>query len=89
MQERVQEGLRTIESAYKGAGNYEPAVKGIPNAVRERLLREQRSTVVARVLETFVLAGWRADAYFCLRDAVSMCASYGLNRKKRHAGIDW
>ena len=80
-QDRLQEGLRTIESAYKNDSVYEPEGPGIPNSVRERLLREQRSTVVARLLESFVLAGWRPDAFFCLRDAIRLGATYGLNRK--------
>jgi hypothetical protein len=77
---RLAEGLRTIESAYQSTtvrGNG----RGIPNGVRERLMQAQRSTVVARLLDIFAIAGWQADAFFTAQDAIRLCASYGLNRK--------
>lgn len=78
--ERTEEGLRTIESAYRNKVN-SVRTDGVPNAVRERLLRAQGSTVVARLLDIFVLASWQADEYFSGKDAIRLGERYGLNRK--------
>ena len=78
--ERMEEGLRTIESAYRTKARNQ-AASGVPNAVRERLLSAQGSTVVARLLDVFGLAGWEADAYFTGKEAIELGERYGLNRK--------
>ena len=79
--ERLSEGMRTIESAYGGVARGLEGRGGVPNSVRERLLRSQRSTVMARLLDCFVLAGWQAESYFSLKEAVCVGRQYGLNRK--------
>lgn len=84
--ERREEGQRTIESAYQN-GRRRDSGSGLPNSVRERLLSAQGSTVVARLLDIFVLAGWEADAYFTAREAVKLGARYGLNRKSVLRGL--
>ncbi len=79
--ERWQEGLRTIESAYGNSGLPNKGRDGLPNSVRERLLKAQRSTIVARLLDIFALAGWETDAYFTLKEAVNLGKEFSLNRK--------
>jgi len=79
--ERWQEGLRTIESAYGNSGLKDKGRYGVPNSVRERLLKTQQSTVTARLLDIFALAGWETDAYFTLKEAVNLGERFGLNRK--------
>ena len=81
VQERIVEGMRTIKSAYRAGGWSRPAKVGVPNSVRERLLQVQRSTVVCRLLDALLLAGWEADAYFTMTEAVRLGHRYGLNRK--------
>jgi len=79
--QRHMEGLRTMESAYASSNEVPGWQKGIANAVRERLLQEQRSTVMARLLDIMQLAGWQAESTFTLREAVELSAARGLNRK--------
>ncbi|MCY4061911.1 MAG: bifunctional DNA primase/polymerase [Chloroflexi bacterium] len=64
LEERLQEGVRTIESAYSNGGSGGEAQSGIPNSVREQLLKAQRSTIVPRLLDAFALEGWETEAYF-------------------------
>ncbi len=78
---RLREGQLTIESAYRGAAQNLAGAGGLPNSVRERLLREQKSTIVARLLELMFLAGWQAESYFTLKDAITLGAGQGLGRK--------
>ncbi|MCY3797894.1 MAG: bifunctional DNA primase/polymerase [Chloroflexi bacterium] len=78
--ERMEEGLRTIDSAYRNKTSGR-STSGIPNSVRERLLNAQGSTAMARLLDIFVLAGWQADAYFTATDAIRVAERHGLNRK--------
>lgn len=80
-QERRDEGLRTIESAFSGASRARPVRSGLPNSVRERLLQVQQSTVLCRMLDIFAFEGWEAGAYFTLGDAVRAGQVFGLNRK--------
>ena len=79
--ERWQEGLRTFQSAYRNGGLSDKGRDGVPNSVRERLLKTQRSTAVARLLDIFSLAGWETDAYFTLKEAVKLGERFYLNRK--------
>ncbi len=79
--ERWQEGMRTIASAFVRASGAQHGKVGIANSIREQLLKAQRSTVVARLLDIFVLAGWQVDAYFSLKDAEKLGERFGLNRK--------
>lgn len=79
--ERWQEGMRTIASAFMRANGAQDGKVGIANSIREQLLKAQRSTVVARLLDIFVLAGWQVDAYFSLKDAEKLGERFGLNRK--------
>ena len=79
--ERWQEGMRTIASAFMRASGAQHGKVGIANSIREQLLKAQRSTVVARLLDIFVLAGWQVDAYFSLKDAEKLGERFGLNRK--------
>ncbi len=79
--ERWQEGIGTIKSAYRNGQGGDQRSVGVPNSVRERLLKSQGSTVVARFLDILNLGGWERDAYFTLREAVKLGQEYGLNRK--------
>ena len=79
--ERWQEGKRTIASAYGKSGRAVTRGDALPNSVRERLLKSQGSTVVARLLDIFLLAGWRPESFFTLGEAIALAERYGLNRK--------
>ena len=79
--DRWNEGMRTIASAFARPGVAGDGGYGLANSIREQLLKTQRSTVVARLLDIFVLAGWQPDAYFTLREAVKLGERFGLNRK--------
>ena len=79
--ERWAEGARTIGSAYGKNVRVGVGSQHVPNSVRERLLKTQGSTVVARLLDMFVLAGWQVEAFFTLGDAVELGKRFGLNRK--------
>lgn len=79
--ERWQEGKRTIASAYSHSRGTGGIPGGMPNSVRERLLRQQKSTIVARLLDIFQLAGWLPESTFTLKEACELAAGYGMNRK--------
>lgn len=79
--ERWHEGKRTINSAYRSGRERGDGQSGVPNTVRERLLNAQGSTVVARLLDIFSLAGWERESFFTLKDAVKLGQSFGLSRK--------
>ncbi|MCY4064227.1 MAG: bifunctional DNA primase/polymerase [Chloroflexi bacterium] len=79
--ERWNEGKRTISSAYRTGRGKDDRRFGVPNSVRERLLKSQKSTVVARLLDILGLAGWVSESYFTLSEAVRLGGEYGLNRK--------
>ena len=79
--ERLVEGKRTIESAYRGAVKEFEMRVTLPNSVRERLLKLQGSTVMARFLDAMYLVKWEADSFFTLNEAIKMGKRYGLNRK--------
>ena len=79
--ERLLEGQRTIGSAYRGGVKMGEREDGLPNSVRERLLSEQRSTTMARFLDAIALAGWEAESYFTMKEAIALGGKYGLNRK--------
>ena len=79
--ERWQEGMRTIKSAYRNGRRSEQGSFGVPNSVRERLLKSQGSTVAARFLDILHLGGWESECFFTLSEAVKLGGEYGLNRK--------
>lgn len=79
--ERLLEGQRTIDSAYRGKKHEDAQKNTLPNFVRERLLRGQNSTVVARFLDVLQLAGWEAESFFTLSEAIAVAKKYGLDRK--------
>ena len=79
--ERLMEARRSILSAFRKGSSGSMYGNAIPNSVREKLLRVQRSSVVARFLDCLVLEGWREEAFFTLVDAMRLGAKYGLNRK--------
>ncbi len=79
--DRWREGLSTISSAYGNSAERASGGGRLPNSIRELLLRTQRSTVVARLLDIFLLAGWEAESFFTLSDAVELGTRFGLNRK--------
>lgn len=85
--DRFREGRQTIASALRRGHLVQEDGEGIPNSVRERLLQEQRSSVTARLLDIMVIAGWRAESYFCARDAVDVCKRFGLSRKSVLAAL--
>lgn len=80
-EERWHEGKRTIGSAYRNSRGNDDRRFGLPNSVRERLLKAQGSTVVARLLDILTLAGWERESYFTMSDAVKAGREFGLNRK--------
>ena len=75
------EARRTIASAYAGGHGYSVEGSGLPNSLREFLLREQGSTVLARLLDIFGIAKWKAGEVFTMADAARLGERYGLNRK--------
>ena len=79
--ERWQEGTRTIASAYSKQAGVANGRDTLPNSIRETLLKRQGSTIVARLLDIFKLAGWQPDAFFTQGDAVKLGKRYGLSRK--------
>ena len=79
--ERWHEGKRTIDSAYRIGRGRKEGQSGVPNTVRERLLKAQGSTVVARLLDILNLAGWESDSFFTLKDAVELGQRFSLSRK--------
>lgn len=79
--DRLREAQRTVGSAYRRNPADNDYRAGLPNSVRETLLKEQGSTVVARLLDILYLEGWQAESYFTLREAVAASQKYGLNRK--------
>ena len=85
--ERYREGVRTIASAFAKASGYRGERGGIPNSVRERLLQAQGSAVTARVLDMMVLAGWQAESFFRMSEAIQVGEKYGLNRKSVMAAL--
>ncbi len=80
-EERCAEAMRTIASAFERGAGMESVSGGVPNSVRERLLAAQKSTVVARLLDCFALAGWEAESFFTLKEAISLGRRFGLSRK--------
>lgn len=85
--DRLTEAQRTIRSAGRSGGRRRGDVDGIPNTVRERLLQAQGSAVSARLLDIMYMAGWQPESLFCMRDAIKVCAKYGLNRKSVMAAL--
>ncbi len=85
--ERDTEGRRTIASAFRGSAGSLSDGEAIPNSVRERLLQTQGSSVTARLLDIMFLAGWRAESWFRMGDAVALCGKYGLERKSVIAAL--
>ncbi len=79
--DRWQEGKRTIASAFRRGPGRLARGRGVPNSVRERLLRSQGSSVMARLLDAFVLAGWEAERAFTLQEACRLGGQFGLSRK--------
>ena len=79
--ERWQEGRRTIASAFSKRSSLAKGSDTVPNSIRETLLKRQGSTIVARLLDIFNLAGWQPDAFFTQGDAVKLGQRFGLNRK--------
>ncbi len=79
--ERWREGTRTIASAFSKQAGVANGRDTLPNSIRETLLKRQGSTIVARLLDIFNLAGWQPDAFFTQGDAVKLGQRFGLNRK--------
>lgn len=79
--ERLLEAQRSIASAFRGGSFAQAGRLGIPNSVRERLLRAQRSSIVPRLLDALSLADWKEDAGFTLSEAVTVARRVGLSRK--------
>ena len=78
--DRLMEAERTIASAYARGHGYSVEAAGVPNSLREFLLRETGSTALARLLDILRLAKWEAGKYFSLGDAVRLAGGYGLGR---------
>lgn len=76
---RYREGQRTIHSAFISPTTVINPSSGIPNSIREALLRH--STVVARLLDIFHLENWKPSTQFPMSNAIKLCRKYGLNRK--------
>lgn len=78
---RAMEAGRTVASAFRAGWSMSKLGAGVPNSVREKLLREQESTVMARLLDILRLEGWPVESFFTLKQACDLCGKYGLNRK--------
>jgi len=85
--DRFAEGRRTIASALRRGVQVGEQGEGIANSVRERLLQAQGSSVTARLLDMMYMAGWQAESYFCMRDAIELAIAYGMNRKSVMAAL--
>ena len=85
--ERYREGVRTIASAFAKARRLPGGAGWHSESVRERLLQAQGSAVTARVLDMMVLAGWQAESFFRMSDAIEVGEKYGLNRKSVMAAL--
>ena len=83
---RIREAHSTVKSAY-ASSSVDLSSGAVPNSVREKLLCEQRSTVMPRLLDIMAMAGWGSDAYFTMSQAIELCAGYGLNRKSVMAAL--
>ena len=81
MADRYREGKRTIASASEGGGMYDGDRDGVPNTVRERLLAAQQSAVLARLLDSMFIAGWVAESFFNMGDAIQLGKRFGLGEK--------
>ena len=79
--ERMREAERSVSSAYHASGNERRHGEAVPNSVREKLLQEQRSSVVARLLDIMMLEGWQPESYFTMVEAIKLGCRYRLNRK--------
>lgn len=81
-EERLSEARRTIASAFRARRRGGPGKgSGLPNSVREMLLREQRSSLCARFLDLLFLAGWESESYFRMIDGIRLGKTVGLDRK--------
>ncbi len=85
--ERYREGRRTIASALAGRSVFCRDSEGVPNSVREGLLRAQKSSAMARLLDVMRMAGWRGESYFCMREAIELGRKFGLGRKSVMAAL--
>lgn len=78
---RLSEAKRTIQSAYSSTKYTSYSTKGIPNSIREALLKNQKSTVMSRLLDIFHLAKWKPHFKFTMPEAIALCQPFGMNRK--------
>ncbi len=81
LSDRMREARLSIGSAFTRGSYGGEYGKSLPNSVRETLLKEQGSTVVARLLEILWLEGWQSEANFTLAQATELGCGHGLNRK--------
>ncbi len=79
--ERLLEAQRSIASAYRGGSFAQAGRPGIPNSVRERLLKAQASSSMPRLLDALYLAGWKEEAVFTMAEAVEVARRVGMSRK--------
>lgn len=79
--QRMDEGLKTIESAYSSGFSPTLVSGGLPNSIRESLLQKQNSTITARLLDAMNLSNWQAGTIFSLSQAIMLGEKFGLNRK--------
>ncbi|MFN8376456.1 MAG: bifunctional DNA primase/polymerase [Anaerolineae bacterium] len=88
IEQRTQEALLTIKSAYKAqritaaeptrnAGKR--STTGLPNPLREILLHHGKTTT-ARLLDAFALAGWHTGKHFSMQDAIQSGSRFGISR---------
>ena len=60
----------------------------IPNSVRERLLKAQKSSAMARLLDIMRHGSVGAlESYFSMKDAIDVAGKFGLGRKSVMAAL--
>ena len=78
--DRWMEGQRTILSAFSGSLVSGPC-GGLPNSVREWLLKVTGSTVVPRLLDVFGIMGWAGGTWRTLSEIADAGKRYGVGRR--------
>jgi len=90
LNERVNEAIRTIQSAYKHGTRRAIGVSGgLPNELRERLLSVPSGAMVARVLDALYFVGVSPARTYTERELCELVALVGIGRQTLRAFLDF
>ena len=78
--QRLREAILTIQSAFKSNIRISDYEKGLPNHIREALLREQGSSILARLLDAVKLMKSR-ETYMTLRQLLVIARHAHIGKK--------